>query len=37
MRARLQEASAMSFHLVKEHTFLPYQYFPVSQAKPLDQ
>ena len=32
----IQQMEANGFHLVKEHTFLPYQYFLVFQAKPLD-
>ncbi len=33
----IQQMEANGFHLVKEHTFLPYQYFLVFQAKPLDR
>jgi cyclopropane fatty-acyl-phospholipid synthase-like methyltransferase len=32
----IQQMEANGFRLVKEHTFLPYQYFLVFQAKPLD-
>ncbi len=33
----IRQMETNGFHLVKEHTFLPYQYFLVFQAKPLDQ
>jgi cyclopropane fatty-acyl-phospholipid synthase-like methyltransferase len=33
----IQQMETNGFHLVKEHTFLPYQYFLVFLAKPLDQ
>jgi cyclopropane fatty-acyl-phospholipid synthase-like methyltransferase len=33
----IQQMETNGFHLLKEHTFLPYQYFLVFQAKPLDQ
>jgi cyclopropane fatty-acyl-phospholipid synthase-like methyltransferase len=33
----IRQMEANGFRLVKEHTFLPYQYFLVFQAKPLDQ
>jgi cyclopropane fatty-acyl-phospholipid synthase-like methyltransferase len=32
----IQQMEANGFHLLKEHTFLPYQYFLVFEAKPLD-
>jgi hypothetical protein len=33
----IQQMEANGFHLLKEHTFLPYQYFLVFEAEALDR